>query len=85
VQTCQVCALTKPCRFSMKASLKPLPVPNRPGGLITLDLLSGLDNWKKEHTIILVAVDRFCKLAIFYLFNREVTSEKIWKVVSKGS
>jgi hypothetical protein len=61
VQTCEVCAVSKPCRISIKASLEPLPVPDEPGEIIRVRLLSVLDDKKEEHTAVLVAVDCLSK------------------------
>ncbi len=64
VQTCDICQKAKPRKHAPYGLLQPIPIPNRPFEVITLDFIpelpesNGFDN-------ILVVVDKLTKYGIF--------------------
>ncbi|KAK3545820.1 hypothetical protein QTP70_015261, partial [Hemibagrus guttatus] len=60
VQGCEGCAMSKDPRHLPAGKLLPLPVPSRPWSHLGVDFVTDLPT-SREHTCILVVVDRFSK------------------------
>ncbi|GBG76676.1 hypothetical protein CBR_g22893 [Chara braunii] len=63
VETCQVCQRDKPRTEAPLGLLKPLPIPERPGESLSMDLMDTLVTSKSGMRHIFVIVDRFSKYA----------------------
>ncbi|CAI7883137.1 unnamed protein product [Closterium sp. NIES-54] len=55
--------------------LQPLPVPEQPWQVVSLDFITGLPSTSRGHNSILVVIDKFSKMGHFILTNATATAE----------
>ena len=65
VRGCQTCAATKPELRKPAGLLHPLPIPERPWQVISIDFVGPLPKTADHFDMILVVVDKFSKMAHF--------------------
>ena len=76
VETCQVCARSKPLRQQPAGLLQPLPVPERPWSSISMDFITDLP-MSNSFDSVLVVVDRFSKMAHFIPCVKSVNAAQV--------
>lgn len=77
VQTCDICQRWKYSNAKTKGLLKPLPIPHRPWQVITIDLITNLPRTASGKTAVLVAIDKYSKMAHLGATNHNATGEKL--------
>jgi hypothetical protein len=75
VQSCDVCARSKPSRHKPYGLLMPLEAPKRPWESVSMDFITDLPK-SNGCDSILVVVDRFTKMAHFIPCTKKISSEK---------
>ena len=81
VRGCTTCAATKPSLQKPAGLLRPLPIPEKPWRLITLDFVGPLPRTPDYFNYILVVVDKFSKMAHFIPTTTNVTAEYTAKLL----
>ena len=74
VKSCQVCQRNKSSRRLSRFPLKPLPVPNSPWSVVSLDFITDLPK-SNNFDSILVIVDHFTKMSHFVACTKEIDSK----------
>ena len=82
VRNCMVCQQAKTERISPAGLLQPLPIPQKPWSVISLDFIEGLPR-SGGYDTILVVVDKFSKYANFVPLTHPFTALQIAKVFMK--
>ena len=81
VHGCTTCAATKPSLQKPAGLLRPLPIPEKPWRMITLDFVGPLPRTPDYYNYILVVVDKFSKMAHFIPTTTNVTAEETAKLL----
>ena len=76
VRGCTTCAATKPSLQKPAGLLQPLPIPEKPWRMITVDFVGPLPRTPDYFNYILVVVDKFSKMAHFIPTTTNVTAEE---------
>lgn len=79
VQSCPICQRNKPIGQKPAGLLQPLPVPNLPWSMISMDLITNLSA-VDGHDAIFTVTDRFSKMVHFIPCSKTVTSEGLWEL-----
>ena len=73
VESCHVCARSKPMHMKPGGLLNPLPIPPRPWHSISMDFIVDLPTVEGKDSI-LVIIDRFTKMGHFIACSKTITS-----------
>lgn len=80
--TCDICQKSKPRRHAPMGLLQPLPIPNSPFEVVTMDFITELPE-SHGYDSILVIVDKLTKYGIFVPTHTTVTEEETAKLIFK--
>ncbi|CAI7857213.1 unnamed protein product [Closterium sp. NIES-54] len=76
VTSCDTCQRMKSSKQKKKTGLlQPLPVPEQPWQVVSLDFITGLPSTSRGHDSILVVIDKFSKMGHFIPTNATATAE----------
>ncbi|CAI7889308.1 unnamed protein product [Closterium sp. NIES-53] len=75
VTSCDTCQRTKSSKQKKTGLLQPLPVPEQPWQVVSLDFITGLPSTSRGHDSILVVIDKFSKMGHFIPTNATATAE----------
>ncbi|CAI5524929.1 unnamed protein product [Closterium sp. Naga37s-1] len=75
VTSCDTCQRMKSSKQKKAGLLQPLPVPEQPWQVISLDFITGLPSTSRGHDSILVVIDKFSKMGHFIPTNATATAE----------
>jgi transposase InsO family protein len=81
VRGCQTCAATKPELRKPAGLLHPLPIPERPWQVISIDFVGPLPRTPDHFDMILVVVDKFSKMAHFIATTSHATAKHTAKLL----
>ena len=76
VRGCVTCAATKPLLRKPAGTLRPLPIPDKPWRVITIDFVGPLPRTADYFNYVLVVQDKFSKMAHFIATTTNVTAEE---------
>ncbi|CAI7871072.1 unnamed protein product [Closterium sp. NIES-54] len=75
VTSCDTCQWMKSSKQKKTGLLQPLPVPEQPWQVVSLDFITGLPSTSRGHDSILVVIDKFSKMGHFIPTNATATAE----------
>ncbi|CAI7839865.1 unnamed protein product, partial [Closterium sp. NIES-54] len=75
VTSCDTCQRMKSSKQEKTGLLQPLPVPEQPWQVVSLDFITGLPSTSRGHDSILVVIDKFSKMGHFIPTNATATAE----------
>ncbi|CAI7755738.1 unnamed protein product [Closterium sp. NIES-53] len=75
VTSCDTCQRMKSSKQKKTGLLQPLPVPEQPWQVVSLDFIIGLPSTSRGHDSILVVIDKFSKMGHFIPTNATATAE----------
>ncbi|CAI7835283.1 unnamed protein product [Closterium sp. NIES-53] len=75
VTSCDTCQRMKSSKQKKTGLLQPLPVPEQPWQVVSLDFITGLPSTSRGHDSILVVIDNFSKMGHFIPTNATATAE----------
>ncbi|CAI5988722.1 unnamed protein product [Closterium sp. NIES-65] len=75
VTSCDTCQRMKSSKQKKAGLLQPLPVPEQPWQVVSLDFITGLPSTSRGHDSILVVIDKFSKMGHFIPTNATATAE----------
>ncbi|CAI7907501.1 unnamed protein product [Closterium sp. NIES-54] len=75
VTSCDTCQQMKSSKQKKTGLLQPLPVPEQPWQVVSLDFITGLPSTSRGHDSILVVIDKFSKMGHFIPTNATATAE----------
>ncbi|CAI7873722.1 unnamed protein product [Closterium sp. NIES-53] len=75
VTSCDTCQRMKSSKQKKTGLLQPLPVPEQPWQVVSLDFITGLPSTSRGHVSILVVIDKFSKMGHFIPTNATATAE----------
>ncbi|CAI7798641.1 unnamed protein product [Closterium sp. NIES-53] len=75
VTSCDTCQRMKSSKKKKTGLLQPLPVPEQPWQVVSLDFITGLPSTSRGHDSILVVIDKFSKMGHFIPTNATATAE----------
>ncbi|CAI7884366.1 unnamed protein product [Closterium sp. NIES-54] len=75
VTSCDTCQRMKSSKQKKAGLLQPLPVPEQPWQVVSLDFITGLPSTSRGHDSILVVIDKFSKMGHFIPTNTTATAE----------
>ncbi|CAI7885848.1 unnamed protein product [Closterium sp. NIES-53] len=75
VTSCDTCQRMKSSKQKIAGLLQPLPVPEQPWQVVSLDFITGLPSTSRGHDSILVVIDKFSKMGHFIPTNATATAE----------
>ncbi|CAI5485838.1 unnamed protein product [Closterium sp. Naga37s-1] len=75
VTSCDTCQRMKSSKQKKAGLLQPLPVPEQPWQVVSLDFITGLPSTSRGHDSILVVIDKFSKMGHFLPTNATATAE----------
>ncbi|CAI7802842.1 unnamed protein product [Closterium sp. NIES-53] len=75
VTSCDTCQRMKSSKQKKTGLLQPLPVPEQPWQVVSLDFITGLPSTSRGHDSILVVIDKFSKMGHFIPTNATATAE----------
>ena len=75
------CAATKPSLQKPAGTLHPLPIPEKPWQVITIDFVGPLPRTPDYFNYVLVVVDKFSKMAHFIPTTTNVTAKETAKLL----
>ena len=81
VRGCLTCAATKPSLQQPAGTLRPLPVPDKPWRVITIDFVGPFPRTADYFNYVLVVQDKFSKMAHFIATTTNVTAEETAKLL----
>jgi Integrase zinc binding domain len=79
VTSCDICQKAKPRRHAPMGLLQPLPIPERPFEVVSMDFITELPS-SQGYDNILVVVDKLTKYAIFIPTTSSVNEEQTAKL-----
>ncbi|CAI7898441.1 unnamed protein product [Closterium sp. NIES-54] len=93
VTSCDTCQRMKSSKQNTTGLLQPLPVPEQPWQVVSLDFITGLPSTSRGHDSILVVIDKFSKMGHFIptnatgtaeatarlFFDRNTTMQQLWE------
>ncbi len=77
VSTCLTCQMNKPSTQLPLGLLQPLPIPDRPWQVVTMDLITALPRTKAGHDAIVVFVDKLTKWATYVATSTSVDAPSL--------
>lgn len=83
VSTCLTCQANKPSTQLPMGKLQPLPIPERPWQVVTMDLITQLPLTKNGHDAIVVFVDKLTKMAHYAATTTNVTAMQLSQLFFK--
>ncbi|CAI7881540.1 unnamed protein product, partial [Closterium sp. NIES-53] len=75
VTSCDTCQRMKNNKQKKTGLLQPLPVPEQPWQVVSLDFITGLPSTSRGHDSILVVINKFSKMGHFIPTNATATAE----------
>ncbi|CAI7827894.1 unnamed protein product, partial [Closterium sp. NIES-54] len=75
VTSCDTCQRMKSSKQKKIGLLQPLPIPEQPWQVVSLDFITGLPSTSRGHDSILVVIDKFSKMGHFIPTNATATAE----------
>ncbi|CAI7900352.1 unnamed protein product [Closterium sp. NIES-54] len=75
VTSCDTCQRMKSSKQKKTGLLQPLPVPEQPWKVVSLNFITGLPSTSRGHDSILVVIDKFSKMGHFIPTNATATAE----------
>ncbi|CAI5460341.1 unnamed protein product [Closterium sp. Yama58-4] len=75
VTSCDTCQRMKSSKQKKAGLLQPLPVPEQPWQVVSLDFITGLPSTSRGHDSILVVIDKFSKMGHFIPTNATATAD----------
>ena len=81
-KTCNVCQQTKYRTTVPYGLLKPLQMPNRKWGSISMDFVTNLPVTSRKNDTILIVVDRLSKMAHYIPMQLKSTAEKVARILN---
>jgi hypothetical protein len=81
VRGCHTCAATKPELRKPAGLLHPLPIPEKPWQVISIDFVGPLPRTPDHFDMILVVVDKFSKMAHFIATTSHATAKHTAKLL----
>ncbi|CAI7905246.1 unnamed protein product [Closterium sp. NIES-54] len=75
VTSCDTCQRMKSSKQKKAGLLQPLPVPEQPWQVVSLDFITELPSTSRGHDSILVVIDKFSKMGHFIPTNATATAE----------
>ncbi|CAI7737857.1 unnamed protein product [Closterium sp. NIES-54] len=75
VISCDTCQRMKSNKQKKTGLLQPLPVPEQPWQVVSLDFITGLPSTSRGHDSILVVINKFSKMGHFIPTNATATAE----------
>jgi transposase InsO family protein len=81
VRGCQTCAATKPELRRPAGLLHPLPIPERPWQVISIDFVGPLPRTPDHFDMVLVVIDKFSKMAHFIATTSHATAKHTAKLL----
>ncbi|CAI7797165.1 unnamed protein product, partial [Closterium sp. NIES-53] len=85
VTSCDTCQRMKSSKQKKTGLLQPLPVPEQPWQVVSLDFVTGLPSTSRGHDSILVVIDKFSKMGHFISTNATATAEATARLLFKSS
>ncbi|GJP79675.1 hypothetical protein CLOP_g9877 [Closterium sp. NIES-67] len=76
VTSCDTCQWMKSSKQRKAGLLQPLPVPEQPWQVVSLEFITGLPPTSSGHDAILVAIDKFSKMGHFILTHTTARTEE---------
>lgn len=83
VLSCKACSIAKRGIITPRAPLKPLPIPERPGEVLQIDICGPYTPSRKGHIAVLSVVDRLTSYTWLYALKActsEIIANKLFKV-----
>ncbi|GJP29248.1 hypothetical protein CLOM_g22337, partial [Closterium sp. NIES-68] len=77
VTSCDTCQRIKSSKQKKAGPLQPLPVPEQPWQVVSLDFITGLPPTTNGHDAILVAIDKFSKMGHFIPTHTTARTDEI--------
>ncbi|CAI7803237.1 unnamed protein product [Closterium sp. NIES-54] len=75
VTSCDTCQRMKSSKQKKTGLLQPIPVPEQPWQVVSLDFITGLPSTSRGNDSILVVIDKFSKMGHFIPTNATATAE----------
>ncbi|CAI7918905.1 unnamed protein product [Closterium sp. NIES-53] len=75
VTSCDTCQRMKSSKQKKAGLLQPLPIPEQPWQVVSLDFITGLPSTSRGHNAILVVIDKFSKMGHFIPTNATATTK----------
>jgi hypothetical protein len=75
VRTCEECAMNKPTNTKSSGLMQPLPIPNKPWEVVSMDFIVGLPMTRQGYDAIFVVVDTLTKMAHFIPTKTKATAK----------
>ncbi|CAI7813547.1 unnamed protein product, partial [Closterium sp. NIES-54] len=83
VTSCDTCQRMKSSKQKKAGLLQPLPVPEQPWQVVSLDFITGLPPTNGEHDAILVVIDKFSKMRHFIPTHTTARTEEMAQLFLK--
>ncbi|GJP60934.1 hypothetical protein CLOP_g18151, partial [Closterium sp. NIES-67] len=88
VTSCDTCQRMKSSKQKKARLLQPLPVPEQPWQVVSLDFITGLPPTTSSHDAILVIIDKFSKMGHFIPTHTTARTEEttqlfVWYIISQ--
>ncbi|GBG78423.1 hypothetical protein CBR_g26452 [Chara braunii] len=77
VRSCKVCQRNKTTTRAPLGLLRPLPIPDQPGDLISIDFMDAGVKSRHGQSQVMVVVDRFSKYAVFVPLPAEARTDLV--------
>ncbi|GJP50397.1 hypothetical protein CLOM_g9523 [Closterium sp. NIES-68] len=76
VTSCAICQRMKSSKQKKEGLLQPLPVPEQPWQVVSLDFITALQTTTSDHDAILVVIDKFSKMGHFISIHTTARTEE---------